>query len=208
MKILLRHAAFISLALSAVLIFAACDDTGEQVPTDSPTADATMTPGGGTATAAPSGTATPRPTAPADWPEYTSADGKISLRYPSDWYESGAQFTSYDPSTITDSPGVPPEGLEVEAHAYEAAGLSVCGGVFNLDESGAAESVHHDAVETTLGGQPAWELVRDNFNDIPRIHEISLLYKGNCIGIVAYYTQETPDEQTFAKIAESFTIDF
>jgi hypothetical protein len=152
---------------------------------------------------------TTRPTAPADWPTYTDPDGRFSLRYPDDWYSSGGEIYSFDPSTATGSPGTYPSGTEIETHVFESAGRGFCGGALKLDASGALVSIDAEATATTLGGQPAWEIVRED-PDPPtaRIHGISLVHEGYCITLVAYYTQETPDDQTFAQIADSFEILF
>ena len=184
MSVLLRQAARSVLALSACLLVLAAS-----------CADSTEAP-------------TPRPTAPADWPTYTDPDGQFSLRYPSDWYSSGGEIYSFDP-TATGPPGSWPSGVEIETDVFESAGRGFCGGALKLDASGALDSIDAEATDTTLGGQPAWEIVRDD-PDPPTtlIRGISLVHKGHCILLVAYYTQETPHEQTFAQIADSFEILF
>ena len=187
MSVLLRRAALSVLAVSAcLLVFAAACANSDA----------------------------PRPSAPADWLTYTDADGRYSLRYPTDWYRDvgafGGAFYSFDPSLAT----VPPEGLpqyetKVEASITEARGLSGCGGALNFDKSGEVDSTDPQATETTLGGQPARELVRDNHGfGLTRIRGISLVHEGYCILLIAYFTQDPPDEQTFQEIADSFEIHF
>jgi hypothetical protein len=171
-------------ALSALVFAAACADS-----TEAPTA---------------------RPTAPADWPTYTEPEGRFSLRYPSDWYRSeGGGFYSYDVNSDTGPSGqIRPNEVKVEANVFETSGRTVCGSL-KVDTSGEVDSIEAQATKTTLGGQPAREIVRGD-PDPPTtlIRGISLVHEGNCILLIAYYTEETPDELPFAQIADSFEIHF
>ncbi len=184
MSVLLRRAALSVLALSAcLLVFAsAC-----------------------------AGSDSPRPTAPADWPTYTDPDGRFSLRYPSDWYRSeSCALYSYDVNAVTGPSGkIRPNEVKVEADVFETSDRRFCGASLQLDESGALDSVDPQATETTLGGQPAWEIVRDD-PDPPStlIRGIGLVHEGHCVLLTAYFTQKTPDEQPFEEIADSFEILF
>jgi len=90
-----------------------------------------------------------------------------------------------------------------------APGRSGCGGALSLDASGEVDSIDPQATETTLGGQPAWEIVRDDPEDgLTLIRAISLIHEGYCIHLATYSRQEIPDEQTFEEIADSFEISF
>jgi len=167
MSVLLRRAALSVLTLSACLLVfaAACADSDTAGPTDIPTDGASVTPGLPTDSATPA--LTERPSAPADWAEYSDQDGRFSLRYPADWYGDvgrfGGAFYSFDPSSATGPPeGLTPYETKVEASITEARGLSGCGGALNLDPSGEVDSIDPQATETTLGGQPAREIVRDD----------------------------------------------
>ncbi|MEX0684110.1 MAG: hypothetical protein WD904_11155 [Dehalococcoidia bacterium] len=142
---------------------------------------------------------------PVDWPTYTNPDGLFSLRHPPDWHELDNAFYSYDP-TEDGSKILPPEEVKVEVNYYQAKGSTGC---FALDidpETGEVSSVEPGATESTLGGEPAWDIVRtppEIQEPATRAHSRALVREGLCMGIVAYFTQETPDESLFSQIAST-----
>ena len=142
-------------------------------------------------------------TVPAAWLTFNHPEGLFSLRYPPDWHEVGNAFYSYDP-TQDGGKNIRIGETKVEVNYYPAKGSTGC---FALDldpETGEVSSVEPGATESILGGEPAWDIVRtppDIQEPATRAHSIALVREGLCMGIVAYFTQETPDEALFSQIA-------
>jgi len=105
--------------------------------------------------------------------------------------------------------------VEVEAGYNPAVGSNTCGGTLSVDpKTGEALGPLPGAVPASLGGQPAWQIVRIQGDpaiaeeDLTRIQGISVIYKGYCVLLTAYFTQQNPDVDTFLKIAASFQFNF
>jgi hypothetical protein len=172
-------------------------------PTPSPTAVATAPP-----TTTPPTTSPTEPAIPPDWPNYPDPGGVFTVRYPSTWFQVEAQFFSSDPRAWPAN-SQPPDMIQVEVSYFEAAGSDTCGAAISTDpKSGRELGPLPGATATSLGGQPAWELVRlpgdpATQGDFTRIHGIATVRQGYCFLITAYYTQENPDVPTFRQIASS-----
>jgi len=145
-----------------------------------------------------------------DWKTYSDPGGLFSLRYPSSWFQEGSDFYSRDPATLTWPPSLDAELVDVEANHYEAVGSSGCGGGLDIDSATGAGTPTDIATPTTLGGQPAWEIVRLPGDpaievNLTRIQGISTMYKGTCFLLSAYFTQQLPDVATFLLMASSYS---
>jgi hypothetical protein len=155
------------------------------------------------------------PPIPPDWPTYNDPGGLFTVRYPSAWFQSAgqAQFSSYDLSTLTTT-SRPPETIGVEALYYEAAGSSGCGGALTVDPKSGEGTPVAGAAPASLGGIPAWQIVRIQGDpaiseeDLTRIQGISVIYKGYCFLVTAYFTQQNSDVATFLQLASSFQFTF
>jgi hypothetical protein len=178
-------------------------------PTPTPSAEATAD-----ATPEPTVTLTPEPSpdATANWKTYVDPGGLFTVRYPPTWFQSAgqAQFSSYDLSSLT-SVSRPPESATVEVSYRDAAGSDTCGGTLSVDPKGGQDlGPLPGATPTILADVPAWQLVREKGDpaiaeeDLTRIHRVSVIYKGYCALITAYYTQGNPDVSTFEEIVSTF----
>ena len=147
----------------------------------------------------------PIPSVPVDWATYTDPEGLFSLRYPADWYEVGGAFYSYDP--VEDGGKLIRIGeTKVEVVYYPARGSTGCFAIDIDPATGEMVSVEPAATESTLGGEPAWDIVRtppEIDEPATRAHSKALIREGLCIGIVAYFTQERPDEALFSQVAST-----
>jgi hypothetical protein len=186
---------------SVAFLVVSCQSDSEDIPTDTPP----------TSDIAPdSPTPTEGATVPADWNTYSAPDGLFGVRYPPEWFAEGVSIYSKDPSELLTDPNYQPmDEVEVELGHYEARGSSACGPVYLDPATGEVQSIEPGATSTTLGGQPAWDIVRDEGHKaiqgtLTRIHGIATLYQGSCILVAAYFYQETPDEETFSQIVSSF----
>lgn len=187
-------------------------DSEEEVAQQTTRASASAAPSP-TQSVSPVATETPAPTAtpsiPEDWPTYADPGGLFTIRYPSTWLEIDGTFFSSDPRT-SGGYSQPPDMVQVEISYREAAGSDTCGGTISTDlKSGEEIGPLPGTTATTLGGAPAWELMRVQGDpaiegDLTRIHRIAVVHGGYCLYITAYYTQQNPDVATFLDIASSF----
>ena len=175
-------------------------ETPTPIPEPAPTATATPTP-------------EPSPGVPADWLAYSDPGGLFTLYYPPDWFERDGELYSENPDIWSGAPSLPPEVTNVEIGYYPDDGVSGCG-VLSADTKTGEVSPAADATQATLGGEPAWQIVRVQGGeppieeDISRIEAVSVIYKGYCFNIAAYFTQENPDAAIFPSIASTFEFKF
>jgi hypothetical protein len=170
-------------AIAAIALVVACSDDDEDMPGDEDVASIDV---------------------PTDWPEFAHPEGLYSLRYPPDWYQVGDAVYSFDPSEAEGSK-FPDGETKVEVGYYPAKGSTACGPLSIDPETGTVTSIEPGATETTLGGEPAWRIVRSPPEvDADRIHGIALIHGTLCMSITAYYLDETPDEETFSQIVSKF----
>jgi hypothetical protein len=169
-------------------------------PEPSPTASA--------AAQTPTAEATVTSSATADWESYSDPGGKFTIRYPQSWFESDGSLYSRDPATFKGGYDPEPDVAEVEIGYYPDDGVSGCG-VLSVDPDTGQVSPQADATPVKLGGESAWQLVREPGDpaiegELTRIQAISLIYKGYCFNIAAYFTQEIPDVAAFEEIVGTF----
>ena len=174
-------------------------ETPTPIPEPAPTATATPTP-------------EPSPGVPADWLAYSDPGDLFTVRYPPDWFERDGELYSENPDIWSGAPSLPPEVTNVEIGSYPDDGLSGCG-VLSADTKTGEVSPAADATQATLGGEPAWQIVREAGDPaieggLTRIQGISLIYKGYCFHIAAYFTQQKPDVDAFLGIASTFKFEF
>ena len=149
---------------------------------------------------------------PADWATYTDPVALFTVRYPAEWFLDGNSVHSRDLSSEINLPGYRPHDvLAIGFGRYEAKGSNGCGAVRLDPATGEATEPAPGATTTTLGGAPAWEIIRtegDNAiqGELTRIHAVSLVRNGQCINVGAYFYQNTPDEATFSQILGSFEL--
>lgn len=216
-KPLLAFAGLIAAAGTAAGVYVALPGGGEeevvrQLPTPTPEVGATVV-----ATQAPTPVVTPVPSSPAipdDWQGYVDPGGLFTIQYPPTWFQSTgqSQFSSVDLSTLT-STRRPDEALVVEVVHYEAIGSSGCGGALSVDSKSGEGVPEPGATAATLGELPAWQIVRVEGDsaiegNLTRIQSISVIYKGYCFLVAAYFTQTNPDIASFLQIASTFQFRF
>jgi hypothetical protein len=152
----------------------------------------------------------PLPTAPADWPTYTDHSGLFSLQYPTDWTQNGAAFYSYDPTSSFNDPrpDLPPDVVKVEVSASPVWGGG-CSPVSLEPTTGEIVEVSPDAVETTLGGQPAWRFSNISALDgTTKILGVVSVYGDTCTRLTAYDTRDEGDTAFFDQMIQSFEFHF
>src|SRR5574341_1396494 len=215
----MRYGLYAAAVLAISLAAVACGDADEQLPAASPTV--TVSPASSATsppTATPTANATRDSATPAgvsaDWKTYSDPGGLFTLRYPPNWFQSPgqAQFSSKDLSTLTTTER-PSEAVVVEVVHYTAAGSTACGGALSVDPKSGEGFPQTGASPTTLGGLTAWESVRLPGDPaieggLTRIQVISVIYKGYCFIVAAYFTQQTPDIATFLEVADTFHFQF
>lgn len=134
---------------------------------------------------------------PASWETYGSSEPvRFSFRYPDNWYRLPAGgLVSWDYSSWND-PAFPPDSIKLEASATP------------LEQ---AAPRPREAADASLGGVAGWELVREydppNADGITRLHGLTVDHQGYQISLIAFFAQDTPDEATFRRIVDSFTLE-
>ncbi len=181
--------------------------------TATPTTTALSTPIAATQpSATPATTVTPGP-APADWKTYSDPGGLFTIAYPPNWFERNGPIYSADPDTWDKlNVDLPPEVVKVEVGYYEAAGSSACVAL-DVDPKSGQGSPVEGATPATLGGLPAWQIVREAGDPLlnepmTRIQGIAVIYKGQCFSVTAYFTQEFPEVAAFLQMVASFQFRF
>lgn len=199
-------------SLFAAALLSTCGDDAETQDAESPAR--TATPASTRApTPSPTSQVTPGPTQPTtlppipeDWPRYYDPAGLYSIRYPSNWFEIGGNLYATDLRTYTGY-DLPAETVKVEVNRYEAIGSTGCGGALEIDPATGEATPEPGATAVTLGGLPAWQIMRgegEGEGGTTRIQAISLIYKGTCVILAGYFTQRQPDVTTYIQMASTF----
>lgn len=202
-----KHVTVAAAVIAGVLV-AACDDAEEALP------EATATSTLAVATASTTAAGTPPPTsapAPTDWQTYQDPEGRFTIQYPADWYDTSgqAQFSSHDIEALT-SPQRPPESVIIEVSFNDARGSDTCAGTLSIDPgTGEIQGPLNEAMPTSLDGVDAWEVIKEaedleKDEGLTRVHRVATVVDASCVFITAYYTQEDPDAELFNRIVDSF----
>jgi len=186
------------------------EEVVQQAATATPDSTASMAPSPATPIATFVPTATP-PGIQEDWKTYSDPGGLFTVRYPPDWFQMDSSFSSYDPRSWSGH-GIAPDSVEVEIGYYPVLGSTVCGAL-SVDSKTGEGAPQAGATATSLGGFPAWQLVRGPGDPaieggLTRIQGISAIHNGYCFLVTAYYSESDPDIDNFVEISNSFEFDF
>jgi len=197
-----------ALALAILMVASACAGGAEEgsttsapeapvssAPVPTPTSEPAGGGGGelGPATVVPVPRMTPQPI-PEDWATYTDPVGPFTFKYPVDWRPlPGGGIYSWD-ITTWNKPWFPPNGIKLEMY---------------VSPISQAEPQPAQAEDGSLGGVSGWEIVYlydpSKANGIARVHQIAVERGGYRFSLVAYFGPENQNEDTFAKIVQSFS---
>ncbi len=133
------------------------------------------------------------------WNTFSNSEAiGFSFRYPDSWYSrSVGRVTSWDPDTRDEKPFVPPGGMMVEV---QPAPLEF------------AEERPPEATDTSLGGNPAWEVVYGYdgtaaTNGLTRVHVVAVDISGHRLFVTGFFAQQEPDESIFLQILQSLELE-
>jgi len=153
------------------------------------------------------------PPVPNDWQTYADPSGFYTVKYPPDWFTQveGPTYVAiypFNPAITTAGPGGSvPGSVKVESGREDIAQSAGCGSAQMKDPATGEMVVQPGAAPWTLSAMPAYLFVyaagegEGGFTLAP---SVSTIYKGTCFFITAYFSEPTPDVQTFLQIAESF----
>ena len=170
-------------------------------PTPAPTPGSAESPGGagggeeGTVVPIAMPLASPQPV-PDSWPTYTDPEGRITFRYPADWYD------------LTDWLGMPSvaswDQQTWQQRGYPTSAIRVDVTVLPIDE-GLAERPP-EALDVTLDGKAGWQFgyMFDPSLGPAGNHVIVVDHGGYRFMLIGWFADENPDETTFLQIADSF----
>jgi len=137
----------------------------------------------------------PPPDVPAAWETFmTNEAPKVRLRYPNGWLRGPGEgrISSFDPSTVKGSQ-YPPNGVVIDVDRTP------------LDQPG-LPARPPEAVDTVLGGVPAWEVVQTDLqeSEYGKRHVVVVERNGYRYGLFAALVEASADEATFVLILSSF----